>query len=100
MKNTLFALVALTLTLTVGTISVAPAVEAAPYRYAVNNSWPQWIGRIDSPYETYKLRPQMQAKYLPLSLIKTGGMADLIREVENTPNVDTRNWPTWVGDLK
>lgn len=99
MKNTLFALVALTLLL--GSVPVAPTVQAAPYRYAVNNSWPQWIGRLDSRrYDTYKLRPEMAQKYLPLSLIKTGGMAALIREVENTPNVDTRNWPTWVGDLK
>jgi len=101
MKNTLFALVALAITF--GSISAAPTAQAAPSRYSVTTSkvWPQWIGRLDSRrYDTYKLRPEMAQKYLPLSLIKTGGMADLIREVENTPNVDTRNWPTWIGELK
>lgn len=110
MKNTVFALV--TLALLLGSVPAAPTAQAAPVRYTERTGkiWPQWIGRL--PTFSFSLctdgtmcrfnrvRPEMAQKYLPLSLIKTGGMADLIREVENTPNVDTRDWPAWIGDLK
>ena len=99
MKNAVFALVALALLL--GSVPAAPAVEAAPYRYTDRdaNGWPRWIGRVDSLYETYKLRPTMQAKYLPLSLIKTGGFEKMVQEVKGTSNVDTTKWPSWIGEL-
>lgn len=110
MKTAVFALVALALLL--GTVPAAPTAQAAPSRYTVStgNTWPKWIGQLPTfsfslctdgtLCRLNKLRPEMAQKYLPLSLIKTGAMSDLIKEVENTPNVDTTGWPTWIGELK
>ncbi len=111
MKNTIFALVALALLL--GTVPVAPTVEAAPHRFSDKDAdgWPRWISRLslgftfascgDGSYcHINKLRPEMAAKYLPLSLIKTGRFEEILAEVEDTPNVDTRDWPSWIGELR
>ncbi|MAE68296.1 MAG: hypothetical protein QF793_04230 [Candidatus Peribacteraceae bacterium] len=110
MKNVIFALTAFALLL--GISSTIPAAEAAPYRYSVRDAdgWPMWIGRLKgiefskcgdgTDCHINRLRPEMAAKYLPLSLIKTGRFAEILEEVENTPNVDTRVWPSWIGELK
>ena len=110
MKNTVFALVAFALLL--GTFPAAPAVEAAPYRYAdrYEDGWPKWIGRLsgftfaacgDGSYcRINRMRPEMAAKYLPLSLIKTGRFEEIVAEVADTPNVDTTDWPSWIGEVK
>ncbi len=110
MKNAVFAFVSLAFLL--GTIPAAPAAQAAPYRYSdkEQSGWPKWIGQIPSfsfsscidgtMCRLIKPRPEMAAIYLPLSLIKTGRLEEILQEVENTPNVDTRNWPSWIGGLR
>ena len=84
------------LTFTFALLMVMPSSVAAVY-YA--DGWPNWIGRNDNLYTTSKQRPEMAAKYLPLSLIKTGGFAKMVAEVNAMPNVDTTKWPSWIGEL-
>ena len=110
MKNVVFALVVSALLM--GAIPATPAVEAAPYRFSDRDAdgWPRWIGRLTgfsfeacgdgTSCHINRLRPQMSAKYLPLGLIKTGRFEEILKEVENTPNVDTRDWPSWIGELR
>ena len=97
MKNIVVALIAFTCILSF----TPPVAKAAPVRYVSSStkSWPLGIGRTRS-MDTYRMRPEMAAKYLPLSLIKTGGFAELLQEVEATPNVDTTDWPSWIGDVR
>jgi hypothetical protein len=86
------------LTFTFALLMVMPSTVAAAY-YADADGWPNWIGRNDNLYVTSKQRPEMAAKYLPLSLIKTGGFEKMVAEVNAMPNVDTTKWPTWIGEL-
>ena len=110
MKNVVFALVVSALL--IGAIPATPAAEAASYRYSdrAADGWPKWIGRLSgftfstcgdgSDCHINRARPEMAEKYLPLSLIKTGRLEEILDEVENTPNVDTRDWPSWIGQLR
>lgn len=76
---------------------VIPSTVAAAYADA--DGWPLWVGREEKLYYTSKQRPEMAAKYLPLSLIKTGRFEEMVEEVEGTANVDTTKWPSWIGKL-
>lgn len=87
------------LTATFALLMVMPSTVAAAY-YADSDGWPNWIGRDDNLYYTSKQRPEMAAKYLPLSLIKTGRLQEMLDEVEAMPNVDTTIWPSWIGELR
>tara|TARA_Y100000310_G_scaffold304293_1_gene343294 strand:- start:106 stop:423 length:318 start_codon:yes stop_codon:yes gene_type:complete len=90
------------------TSSFAPTVEAyafvdayaVPDTYGAQDRWPGWIGRISSKYFTYDDLPELEAKYLPLALIKTGTFSQMVDQVESTPNVDTTDWPSWIGTLR
>lgn len=79
----------------------APTAQAEAYRYTTRHSdgWPKWIGRHNILYYTYRQKPEMAAKYLPLGLIKTGGFQKLVGEVADTPSVDTTDWPSWIGEI-
>lgn len=97
--------------LLVSSTLLVPASAAAASRYSDRfaDGWPKWIGRSQSvakhicadgtPCRMHKVRPEMAAKYLPLYLVKTGGLAEMLDEVEGTPNVDTTGWPSWIGDF-
>lgn len=105
MKKALLALVSGAMLIAATPAELVESPTTTAYRYAdkFKDGWPKWIGRLSSPdyiLATYKQKPEMAEKYLPLSLIKTGGMSELIEEVENTPNVDTGSWPSWIGTLK
>ena len=102
MKYIILSLVALA-----GLAVATPQAEAASsmfeyrphiYTYNYNDGWPKWIGRLhEIAYRQY-LRPELSTKYLPLSLVRTGGFEAIVNEVSGTPNVDTTNWPEWIGD--
>lgn len=104
MKYITLSLVAFT-----GLLVATPQAEAASsmfeyrphiYQTSYQDGWPTWIGRLhELAYQHYS-KPSMEALYLPLSLIRTGGFADLVEEVEQTPNVDTTDWPSWIGRLR
>lgn len=100
MKTTLLALIlALTLTLAPETASAASSMFTyRPHAYTDIDGWPKWIGRLKhlALYERYK-RPELATRYLPLSLVRTGRFAEIVDEVEDTPNVDTTDWPAWLG---
>lgn len=63
--------------------------------------WPMWIGRVN-----YSLIPSASPArqmsqgplYLPRSLVRTGGLQNLIEEVRQTKN--TTNWPTWIEEVQ
>ena len=100
MKNFAFALIAGAALLTISPV-LAEGAGTSAYRYstAYTNGWPKWIGRLDDRMYRDSLRPEMAAKYLPLSLIRTGGFEKLVKEVMETPNVDTTQWPGWIGEV-
>lgn len=79
-------------------LMMMPSTVAASY-YADADGWPSWIGRNDDLYATYKQRPEMAAKFIPLSLVKTGGFEKIVTEVEGTANVDTTKWSNWIDEL-
>ncbi len=86
------------LTATFALLMVAPSTTAAAY-YADSDGWPNWIGRLNGQMFVKNQRPEMAAKYLPLSLVKTGTLKKIVEEVESTGSVDTTGWPSWIGEL-
>ena len=88
-------------------LPLAPKAEAASSMfshdvYSYEDGWPKWIGRLVAGRlsQVITQKPKMAPEYLPLSLVRTGGLQKLLEEVMNTPNVDTTNWPSWIGRLR
>lgn len=89
-----------------GLVTATPEAKAAssmfeyrPHIYQLSyvDGWPKWIGRLhEIAYRRYQ-KPEMAAQYLPLSLVRTGRIEEIVEEVLDTPNVDTTDWPTWLG---
>lgn len=105
MKKALLALVsgAMLIAATPAELVESPTTTALRYADKYTDGWPKWIGRLtDAEFilATYRQKPEMAEKYLPLSLIMTGTFDQLVEEVENTPGVDTSGWPSWIGKLR
>lgn len=84
---------------TVFSILMAMPSAVAAVSYFDHDGWPNWIDRIDGNREE-EYSVEMQAKYIPLSLIKTGGFEKMVKEVEMIPNLNTAQWPSWIGELR
>ena len=99
MKNIVSAFLVAALLLTAS--PALAASEDGAYRYisAYQNGWPKWIGRLDAPAFAHPQRREMAGKYLPLSLIRTGGFQKLVKEVMEPPGAVTTGWPGWIGEV-
>jgi len=86
------------LTTVFGILMIMPSAVAA-VSYFDQDGWPNWIGRLHNNGEK-KQSVEMEAKYMPLSLIKTGGFNKMVSEVEALDSVDTTKQPSWIGELR
>src|SRR3989344_8279124 len=99
MKNIASAFLAAALLVTAFPAFAVEEADGA-YRYVsrYSDGWPKWIGRVDDLAFAHRQRPELAAKYLPLSLVKTGGFQKLVKEVMETPGAVTSDWPSWIGE--